>query len=62
MFVGQFENSLFVKSANISKSLNNSGTKIIQLVLGGLAYELAKYGTNLFARFVFATDWNFLEN
>ena len=42
-------------------SAQNFGMKIIQLVEGGLAHQLAKYGANLLARFVFTTDWNFLE-
>ena len=32
-----------------------------QLVWGGLAHQLAKYGDNLLARFVFTTHRNFLE-
>ena len=35
--------------------------KIIQLVYGGLAHQLAKYGAILLIGFVFATDRNFLE-
>ena len=44
--------SVFSKVQNISKTLNNSGRRIIQLVWGGLAHQLAKYGANLLARFV----------
>ena len=35
--------------------------KIIQLVCGGLAHQLAKYGANLLVGFVFTTDWKFPE-
>ena len=51
----------FLKVPSISKTLSNSGMKIIQLVYGELAHQLAKYGANVLARFVFTTDWNFLE-
>ena len=45
ILVGQFvSSSLFSKVLNISKTLNNSGMKVIQLVYGGLAHHQAKYG------------------
>ena len=56
--VSQFVNSsLFFKSAKYLKNLNNSGVKMIQIVLVGLTHHLAKFG----ARFAFTTDVDFLE-
>ena len=55
--VSQFANFfLFFKSDKYLKTLSNSGMKIIQVVYGGLAYKLAKYGANLLVGFVFTTD------
>ena len=34
---------------------------MIQLVKGGLAHHLSKYGANLLAKFAFTTDRNFLQ-
>ena len=61
--VSQFSNSsLFFKSDKYLKNPpNNTGMKIIQLVLGRLAHKLAKYGANLLVGFVFTTDLNFLK-
>ena len=46
------------KSAKYLKNLNNSGMKMIQVVEGGQAHHLAKFGANFvtMGRFVFTTN------
>ena len=50
-----------IQKCQISRKPSNSGMKMIQLLQGGLAHQLAKYGAHLLARLVFMTDRNFLE-
>ena len=50
-----------LQKCQIARKPSNSGMKMIQLLQGGLAHQLAKYGADLLARLVFTTDRNYLD-